>query len=132
MDKKYSGTFIKVTVIAIVAFALNFGLYYIVPDMKAQYTTFEYPIYVVYGFFYVFSILILGALLKISENNAGQVGYTFLFATSLKMAASYLLARPILAKTIEAPAEKINFFAVFVLFLAIEAYFTVRLLNKNQ
>lgn len=132
MQKNYTRTFITVTVIALIAFALNFGLYYVVPDLKAQAITFEYPIYVVYGFFYVFSILILGALIKISQNNAGQVGYIFLFATSVKMAASYLLARPILAKTIEFPTEKINFFTVFVLFLAIEAYFTVRLLNKNQ
>lgn len=132
MNKQYTGTFLKVTITGIIAFAINQGLYYVLPDLKAQAVTFEYPLWIVYAFFLIFSLIILGVLIKISKKNAAQAGYTFLLLTSAKMAASYLLARPILAKTIEFPTEKYNFFAVFVLFLAIEAYFTVRLLNNKQ
>ncbi len=131
MGKHYTGTFLKVIVTAIAAFIINTILYYLIPDVKAG-VTFIYPLWAVYAFFLLFSLVILGVLIKISHKNAGQVGYTFLLATGIKMAASYIMARPLLAKTIEHPVEKINFFAVFVLFLAIEAYFTVRLLNNKQ
>jgi hypothetical protein len=131
MIKQYTGTFLKVTIITLIAFGLNMGVYAI-PGIKAPAVGFTYPLWVVYAFFFVFSLIILGVLIKVSEKNTGQAGYLFLLLTSAKMAASYLLARPIISKTIEFPTEKINFFAVFLLFLAIEAYFTVRLLNNKQ
>jgi hypothetical protein len=131
MDKKYVSIFIKTAAIACVFLITNLLLYFI-PSLNAQKAGFVYPIALVYLFFFVFCIIILGILIKISLKNAGQLGYTFLLLTSVKMAASYLLARPIIAKSIEFPTEKVNFFAVFVLFLAIEAYFTARLLNNKQ
>jgi hypothetical protein len=80
----------------------------------------------------VFSIVILGVLIKISIKNKEQLGYAFLFFTSAKMAASYFFARPIIRHSAENPTEKVNFFVIFILFLAIEAYYTARLLNNKQ
>jgi len=131
MDKKYFSIFIKTAVTAAILLIVNLLIYYI-PSLQAQKAGFIYSVPVIYLFFFIFSIIILGILTKISEKNEGQVGYAFLLLTSVKMAASYFLAKPIIAKSIEFPTEKYNFFAVFVLFLAIEAYFTVRLLNNKQ
>ena len=131
MDKKYLSVFIKTIIVAAVALAINYGLYQL-PQLKGREAGFEYPLWGIYVFFAAFSIIILGVLIKIGQKNLAQVGYAFLFLTGIKMAASYFLAKPIIAKTIEFPTEKANFFAVFVLFLAIEAYFTARLLNNKQ
>lgn len=131
MDKKYLNVFSKVAGLALFFGVVNFLLYYI-PELEIKKQHFIYSIPVVYLFFFIFSLLILGILIKISEKNVGQVGFAFLLLTSIKMAASYFVARPILDKSAEFPTEKINFFAVFVLFLAIEAYFTARLLNNKQ
>jgi len=131
MNKKYLSIFINTAVIAAILLILNLVIYYI-PSLKGQQASFIYPLPIVYLFFYVLSVVILSILTKISEKNAAQVGYIFLLLTGVKMAASYFMAQPLLSKAIEFPTEKYNFFAVFVLFLAIEAYFTARLLNNKQ
>ena len=93
---------------------------------------YQYSLYFIYGFFTLSSFLILGILVFVNSKNAAQTGYAFLLLTAVKMGASYVLAKPLLTKTIEFPTEKLNFFIVFTLFLAIEAYFTARLLNNKQ
>ena len=132
MDKKYFGSFIKTTLIAVAALVINLAVLYLVPELKAQMSTFIYPVPLIYLFFYIFSAVILAALITISKKNMGQLGYVFLILTTIKMGASYFLVKPILAKTIAVPVEKVNFFIVFTLFLAVEAYFTARLLNNKQ
>jgi len=131
MDKKYIGIFIKTTIIAVAALVLNL-LIYLIPGPAKQQALFIYPLPLIYLFFFVFSVIILAVLINVSKKNANQLGYVFLFLTGVKMAASYFFAKPIISQTIDTPTEKVNFFAVFILFLAIEAYFTARLLNNKQ
>ena len=128
--KKNIGIFTVTTVIAALSLIANM-LIYQVPELKAASQNFIYSLPLVYLFFFVFTIVILGVLLTLGKKKKEQVGYIFLFLTSAKMGLSYLLARPILTKTIDDPTEKINFFIVFILFLAIEAYYTARLLNNK-
>lgn len=129
MDKNYISIFIKTGVAACIFLVLNILLYQfvIIPGKE-----FYYPLPLVYGFFLVFSLIILGVLIRISKKNKEQLGYAFLLLTSVKMAASYFLARPMIAQSGENPTEKINFFVVFILFLAIESYYTARLLNNKH
>jgi hypothetical protein len=54
----------------------------------------------------------------------------FMIATSIKMGIAYFLVRPILHVEPN-KIEKINFFAVFVLFLLLETLFTAKILNKK-
>ncbi|MES2485878.1 MAG: hypothetical protein V4581_08010 [Bacteroidota bacterium] len=131
MNKNYLSVFIKTIGTAGAFLFINYVLY-LLPQLKGQDAAFTYPLWGVYLFFLIFSLVILGVLIKVSQKNLAQVGYAFLLLTGAKMAASYFLAKPIIAKTVEFPTEKANFFAVFVLFLAIEAYFTARLLNNKQ
>lgn len=131
MDKNYIGIFLRATIYAALLFIINFLIYYI-PDLAGKTDTFVYPLAVTYLFFLVFTLIILGVLIRISIKNKEQLGYAFLFLTTVKMGLSYVFARPVIAHSGENPTEKINFFAIFILFLAIEAYYTARLLNNKQ
>lgn len=122
--------FAGITIATIILFIANTFLYRL-PELSSATDNFAYPLWLVYLFFFGFTVIILAVLLKISVINKEQIGYAFLFLTALKMAASYFMARPVLTKTIDDPTEKINFFVVFILFLAIEAYYTARLLNNK-
>jgi hypothetical protein len=93
---------------------------------------FYYSIPFLYLLYIVFSKIILFVIVKVSEKNFDSTGMTFLVCTSIKMAVSYFILRPILNSSSENTIEKVNFFAVFILFLAIETLITIRLLNKNQ
>jgi len=131
MDKKFIASLVKMAGIAAVCVIINILLYKI-PQLQEQPATFTYTIPMVYLLFFGFSVIILFALNLIAKTDATQVGYVFLGLTSLKVVGSYFLVQPILAKTVSYPSERINFFAVFMLFLFIEAYFTAILLNKKQ
>lgn len=122
--------FTGITIAAIILLIAN-TLLYRLPELSSAADNFVYPLWLVYLFFFGFTVIILAVLLKISVKNKEQIGYAFLFLTALKMVASYFMARPVLTKTIDDPTEKINFFVVFILFLAIEAYYTARLLNNK-
>ena len=131
MDKNYISVFIRTAGLAVVFFIVNF-LVYQIPGMEYEIQDFQYPLALVYAFFLVFSLIILGILIKVSTISHTQVGFAFLLLTTIKMAGSYVFIRPILANTGQNPTEKVNFFVIFILFLAIEAYYTARLLNNKQ
>lgn len=131
MYKNYISTFVSVIVIGVILAVVNI-LLYLSPELASSQQNFIYPLPVVYVFFVALSVIILGILIKISEKNEQQIGFAFLLLTGIKMALSYFMARPILSKTDGDTTEKINFFVVFLLFLVIEAYYTARLLNKQQ
>lgn len=93
---------------------------------------FIYSIPMLYGLFSIFSLLIVGVLIKIKERNIDNVGYTFLLLTSIKLVVAYLLIHPILKVSInQTPLEKINFFIIFIYFLATETILTIRILNNK-
>ena len=94
---------------------------------------FHFPIELIYGFFFICSLLIIFILIKVNEKNIDNVGFTFLWGTFIKMALSYLILSPILnSGNLNMRTEKINFFIVFALFLTIETIVTVRILNNKQ
>lgn len=97
------------------------------------YANFHYSLEQLYGFFGIASLVIVLLLVKIREKNLTIVGYTFLLITSIKMGLSYFVLRPILNISGENHnPEKINFFIIFILFLAIETIITARILNNKQ
>jgi hypothetical protein len=93
---------------------------------------FIYSITLLYGLFSIFSLLIVGVLIKVKERNIDNVGYTFLLLTSIKLVVAYLLIHPILKASLnQTPLEKINFFIIFIYFLATETILTIRILNNK-
>lgn len=130
MKKSTYRIFITTILIALVLFLANMLLYNI-PGIDFSAAGFVYPLYVTYFIFLSLTLIILAVLVYVAAKKKEQLGYAFLFLTAVKMAISYVLVLPILEKTIEGNTEKTNFFIIFILFLAIEAYYTARLLNNK-
>lgn len=102
-------------------------------ENNPKFQNFHFPIEVVYGFFFLCSLLIILILIKVNEKNIDNVGYTFLLVTCIKMALSYGILSPILnSGNLNVNIEKLNFFIIFALFLTIETIVTVRILNIKQ
>jgi Family of unknown function (DUF6168) len=106
---------------------------FFVLEKKAGIAPFHYTLETVYLFFATLSIIIVAILLIVKQKSFDNVGMVFLLITSLKMIICYLFIKPILhpANT-NNYAEKINFFVLFILFLAIETVVTIRILNNKQ
>jgi hypothetical protein len=101
--------------------------------VKSIEDNFIYSIPLLYGLFSVFSLLIVGILIKVKKRNIDNVGYTFLLLTSIKLVVAYLLIQPILKASLhQTQLEKINFFIIFIYFLATETILTIRILNNKQ
>lgn len=94
---------------------------------------FIYSIELLYLFFLVASVLIIGILILVNKKNIDHVGFAFLFLTVTKMGIAFFFMQSILkVKAIHQPTEKMNFFVIFILFLAIETVIAVRILNNKQ
>ncbi|MDN3678406.1 hypothetical protein QWY90_13915 [Flavobacterium paronense] len=129
--KKYS-SFITIFIAALIGLIIHKVItHFIIPTAFED--NFIYSTPLLYVLFAILSMAIVFALAKVKEVALNYVGYAFLAFTTLKMVIAYALLRPIihihLAKT---PTEKMNFFFIFIYFLAIETYLTIRILNNKQ
>lgn len=93
---------------------------------------FYYSIPFLYLLYFIFSKITLFIIHSISKKNFDNTGMSFMIITTIKMALSYFIAKPILEKSEELTLEKLNFFFIFILFLAIETVSTIFILNKKQ
>mgnify|MGYP003607252173 FL=1 len=122
----------EVTLLSILVY-LAHKLVFFLNENNPNLQGFHFPIEVVYGFFFVCSLLIILILIKVNEKNIDNVGFTFLLVTFIKMALSYVILSPILnSGNPNVRTEKIDFFIIFALFLTIETIVTVRILNIKQ
>lgn len=129
--KKYQ-PLMEVTLLSILVY-LAHKLVFFLNENNPNLQGFHFPIEVVYGFFFVCSLLIILILIKVNEKNIDNVGFTFLLVTFIKMALSYVILSPILnSGNPNVRTEKIDFFIIFALFLTIETIVTVRILNIKQ
>lgn len=123
---------LDILIFALLACAIHKLCFYFFVS-RAFEDAFVYSILTLYSFFFFFSAAILFSLQKIKEVNIDYVGYSFLLLTSLKIGAAFIFARPIMAINLpKTPIEKLNFFVIFIYFLAIETYLTIRILNNKQ
>jgi hypothetical protein len=129
--KKYQ-PILEVLLLSIVVYLVHKLLFFL-NENNPKFQNFHFPIEVIYGFFFSCSVLILLILIKVKEKNIDNVGYTFLLVTCIKMAVSYTVLSPILhSGNLNVGVEKVNFFIIFALFLAIETIVTARILNNKQ
>lgn len=99
-------------------------------SLQKKTESFYYSIPQLYGLFFILALLVLGVVQKTAKKNFDSTGMVFMIASSIKMGIAYFLVRPILHVQPN-KIEKINFFAVFVLFLLLETLFTAKILNKK-
>ena len=129
--KKYQ-PIIEILSISVVVYLVH-KLFFYLKESDPNYSNFYYPIEIIYGFFFICSVIILLILIQVKSKNIDNVGYTFLLVTFIKMGISYAILLPILhSGNSNVAIEKINFFIIFMLFLTIETTITVRLLNNKQ
>ena len=130
MNIKSINPLLEVTFTALFLFVLH-KLYFFL--LGSETDTFYFSIEVVYGFFFAASLTIIVILMLIKKKNIDSVGFVFLLITSLKIVISYFLLRKIIINDGQhLQTEKLHFFIVFAVFLAIETVVTIRILNKKQ
>ncbi|MBC7747779.1 hypothetical protein [Flavobacterium urumqiense] len=130
MNLKNYKPLINLALLVAVAYILHKIIFY---SFNIDDTAFHYSIEVLYLLFSVLSVIVLAVLLKVKEQSFDNIGMSFLLSTSIKMVVCYLILRPVLqASGQNSSIEKRNFFAMFILFLAMETILTIRILNKNQ
>ncbi|MFC4738454.1 hypothetical protein ACFO3U_00450 [Flavobacterium ponti] len=117
--------------IAVPAFVIHFLIFQI-PFLNEKQSTFYYSIPILYLLYFIFSKVTLFILDVIAQKSFENVGFTFLFLTSVQIGLSYLIIKPILESPGDNSVEKWNFFVIMFLFLAIEAFITIRILNKKH
>lgn len=121
---------LNLLLLTVAAYALHKIIFY---SFNIDDAAFHYSLETLYLIFSVLSIIVLVVLLKVKERSFDNVGMSFLLSTSIKMVVCYLILRPVLqASSQNNGIEKKNFFAMFILFLAMETILTIRILNKNQ
>lgn len=132
MDFKKYKLIATVFYISMVAFTIHKIIFFFVAQKKLE-SNFIYTLTTLYFFFFSCAAVLIFILLKVKDYNLNNVGNTFLLVTCIKMAVSYTLLSPILSSnsTYEG-SEKINFFVIFILFLAIETIVSIRILNNKQ
>ena len=131
MQNKYK-PLLAVIITAVVLYAIN-KLLFLLPDLAYYYAGYHYSLEVLYLFFTVLSLLVMFALIVVSEKLPDSAGYAFISATTVKMGICYFVISPILDSQVEGVKfQKANFLLIFIVFLAVEAYYTARLLNKKQ
>lgn len=123
---------LEVLIAAILCFGIH-NLFFYYNQNNPNYQHFHFDLITIYSFFLTCSTIIILLLLLVKQKNIDNVGFTFLFATCLKIGISFALLMPILnSKISNIGYEKINFFIVFAIFLTIETVVTIRILNNNQ
>jgi hypothetical protein len=130
MNLKKLYPFLTLMGIAFLLYVIHKLIFYIFKISQEQ---FHYSLEELYLFFLILSMIIFKILLKIKEKSFDNVGMSFLLATSIKMVFCYLILRPLLQiPKANNATERINFLILFIVFLAIETLFTIRLVNEKQ
>ena len=126
--------FKTVTLTLLIAVVLFFGNKLILQTESfiQNFNLFSYSLETIYVVFCAFSVAILVTLLIVNSRNKDVVGLTFLLITSIKAGIILFVFSDIIASNNKNTVERVNFFTVFILFLAIETLITIRLLNKKQ
>jgi len=111
-------------------YALN-RLVFLIPTLKQAEEKFQFTITFLFLLFFVFSILILFIVKKVSEKSFDNTGMVFMMATFVKTGMVYFIIKPILNLT-NNQIERTNCLIVFMSFLIIETIITIGILNKKQ
>ena len=122
----------EVLIVSLLLFMAH-KLFFYWNENNPKYQNFYFSLETIYGFFSFSSIIIVSILLFVKNKSKDNVGNTFMLITCLKTGISFALLNPILnSGSQNIGIEKINFFVIFALFLALETVVTARILNNNQ
>ena len=129
--KQYKPIFLA-SIIAVIALLIHKTIFLLFAPNHFE-LEFIYSLPELYCLFFLLSALILLILIKISQISTTNVGFIFLFLTTFKMGVAYIFLKPILKPHLaNASFEKINFLLIFLLFLTIETWTTIQIINTKK
>lgn len=132
MKKELFQSVLLLVLVAFSAFLIHKLTFYILNFLTIE-NQFQYSILTLYSYFTFLSLVIIIILFFIKRKEINNVGNSFMLLTILQMPFAYLLLHSILnSSSKHASFEKINFFIIFLLFLAIETVVSIRILNNKQ
>ena len=113
--------------LSVALFAIHSLIFYL---LKINTDHYSYSILELYAFFTAVAVFIIIVLIFVHRKNKDAVGYAFMALTCIQMGANYFMLHPMLQQNLR--PQKINFFILFALFLAMETIITARILNNKQ
>ncbi|WP_333807978.1 hypothetical protein [Flavobacterium sp.] len=117
---------VQVLIVSLVFFLIHFGIVSYLDKLDLMKFLMSYSLQ------FVMTISIVLAMIKIYEIAKEQLGFAFLGLSTLKVGISYFFATEYLFQNQQMlQINKINFFVIFLFFLSVDVYFTIRLLNKK-
>ncbi|WP_418264480.1 hypothetical protein [Flavobacterium faecale] len=129
----FSNNYFSFLLLAVFSVSLFVIHYFAFALLEFDTSTFYYSLGFLYALFFGLSLAVLITLIIVKKKSYEQVGMSFLLASSIKMIVSYVILKPILVKIDEnLVLEKMSFFMTFILFLIIDVYITIRILNEKQ
>ncbi len=132
MKKELFQSVLLLVLVAFSAFLIHKLTFYLLNFLTIE-NQFQYSILTLYSYFTFLSLVIIIILFFIKRKEINNVGNSFMLLTILQMPFAYLLLHSILnSSSKHASFEKINFFIIFLLFLAIETVVSIRILNNKQ
>ena len=99
---------------------------------KNEQELFHFENYKVITLFTSLSFIVCATSYYFYKKNFDIVGYVFLFLTMVKMISLLFISKTLLSSNTILDFEKYHFFVLFFLFLMVETYLTILLLNKKQ
>ncbi|GEP50056.1 hypothetical protein FNO01nite_07280 [Flavobacterium noncentrifugens] len=118
---------IMTLLLSVALFGIHSLMFYL---LKINTDSYSYSLLELYGFFTPIAVFIIIVLIFVHRKNKDAVGYAFMALTCIQMAANYFMLHPMLQQNLR--PQKINFFILFALFLAMETIITARILNNKQ
>lgn len=120
----------QLIILALVSFGLHFLINSITKDLPLWDSAYMH-LWQVYALQLLMSVIVIFAVVGISESLPQHLGYVFLGVLTLKLVATYLIISPALDQVAGTEFFKYNFLIVFFLFMFYDVYVTYRVLNQS-
>ena len=121
----------QLLILSLVAFGLHFLLHSITKDLPFWDTAYMH-LWQIYALQLLLSVVVVLAVVGVSESLPQHLGYVFLGVLTLKLVANYIIINPALLTGAEHDFFKHNFLIVFFMFMFFDVYVTYRVLNQSD
>lgn len=109
-----------------------FGIQYFIVDLlKEQLYTFFYSTWSIYIFHFSATILVFLFVLFVHKTYPDKAGFAFMACGLLKMLAAIVFLLPLIQNKEAVLNDVLAFFISYFLFLFLETFFALRILNKE-
>ncbi len=110
-----------------------FSIQNIIIGSLAETFIFFYPVWQIYVFHFLVTLIILSVLYLVSKKSPNHIGYVFMGFILFKMAASVIFLIPLIKmKDVSKIPDFISFFAPYFIYLLFEILITLELLKRSE